>query len=72
MLIKGCIGFAHHKGRFIGTMMCVKGKTVRNVYLPYPIYYIMKRLWSSKNILRKFLWKKDITFASLEKYKRSR
>jgi len=52
--------------------MCVKGKTVRNVYLPYPLYYIMKRLWTSKNILRKFLYKKGLGFKELERLKSSR
>ena len=66
-MITGCIGFAHQKGRFLGVMILVKGKTTKNIYLPYPIYVMMARLWMSENFLRNFLFKKDITFADLPK-----
>ena len=69
MMIKGCIGFAHQRGRFLGVMILVEGKRTKNIYLPYPVWYCIARLWGSKNILRKFLFKKDITFEELDKSK---
>ena len=59
MFIKGCIGFAHSQGKWYGEMLLVRGKCVIEVPLPWPVYYIMKRLWSSKNILGKILYKES-------------
>jgi len=56
-MIKGCIGFSYISGRLFGDMLIVRGKRVISVPLPYPVYVIMKRLWSSKNILRKIFYK---------------
>ena len=56
-MIKGCIGFSYISGRLFGDMLLVRGKRVVSVPLPYPLYVIMKRLWSSKNILRKIFYK---------------
>jgi len=55
--IKGCVGFSYISGRLCGDMLLVRGKRCISVPLPYPIYVIMKRLWSSKNILRKIFYK---------------
>ena len=56
-MIRGCVGFSYISGRLIGDMLIVRGKRVISVPLPYPVYVIMKRLWSSKNILRKIFYK---------------
>ena len=54
--IKGCVGFSYIRGRLFGDMLLVRGKRVLHIPLPYPVYVIMKRLWSSKNILRKIFY----------------
>jgi hypothetical protein len=56
-MIKGCIGFSYISGRLVGDMLLVRGKRVISIPLPYPLYVIMKRLWRSKNILRKIFYK---------------
>jgi hypothetical protein len=56
-MIKGCIGFSRIHGRLFGDMLLVRGKRVLHIPLPYPIYVIMSKLWSSKNILRKIFYK---------------
>ena len=56
-MIKGCIGFSYISGRLFGDMLIVRGKRVISIPLPYPVYVIMKRLWRSKNILRKIFYK---------------
>jgi len=64
--IKGCVGFSHIEGRFIGYMICVRGSKTVSVSLPWPVYVIMKRLWKSENGLRNFLFEKPKTdFQSL-------
>ena len=55
--IKGCVGFSYISGRLCGDMLLVRGKRVLHIPLPYPIYVIMSKLWSSKNILRKIFYK---------------
>ena len=55
--IKGCVGFSYISGRLFGDMLIVRGKRVISVPLPWPVYVIMKRLWRSKNILRKIFYK---------------
>ena len=66
-MIKGCVGFSHIKGRLTGNMILVRGKQIKEVCLPYPLYILMLRLWSSKNILRNFFYKKPLEFNELEK-----
>ena len=66
-MIKGCVGFSYISGRLFGDMLLVRGKRVISVPLPYPVYVIMKRLWSSKNILRKIFYKNSTDFKQLEK-----
>jgi len=39
-------------------MLIVRGKRVLSVPLPLGVYGVMKRLWTSKNILGKILYKK--------------
>ena len=56
-MIKGCVGFSYISGRLFGDMLIVRGKRVISVPLPWPVYVIMKRLWRSKNILRKIFYK---------------
>jgi len=56
-MIKGCVGFSYISGRLFGDMLLVRGKRVISVPLPWPVYVIMKRLWRSKNILRKIFYK---------------
>ena len=56
-MIKGCVGFSYISGRLFGDMLIVRGKRCISVPLPYPLYVIMKRLWRSKNILRKIFYK---------------
>jgi len=64
--IKGCVGFSHIEGRFIGYMILVRGSKTVSVSLPWPVYSLMKRLWRSKNGLRNFLFEKPKTdFQSL-------
>ena len=58
-MISGCIGFSYIHGRLIGHMLLVRGKRVVNIPLPYPLLVIMSRLWTRKNILGKFLFKKN-------------
>ena len=67
MMIKGCVGFSYISGRLFGDMLLVRGKRTINIPLPYPVYVIMKRLWSSKNILRKIFYKNSTEFRQLEK-----
>ena len=69
MMIKGCIGFVHIQGKWYGEMLLVRGKCVIEVPLPWPVYYIMKRLWSTKNILGKILYNKPNFETQLEKAK---
>ena len=66
-MIKGCVGFSYISGRLFGDMLLVRGKRTINIPLPYPVYVIMKRLWSSKNILRKIFYKNSTDFKQLEK-----
>ena len=56
-MIKGVIGFSHVESQLYGTMLIVRGKRVISVILPIGIYGLMRRLWSSKNILRKIFYK---------------
>ena len=62
MLIKNCVGFSYSKGHLCGHMLLVRGKRVVKVSLPYPIYLVMARLWISKNILGKILFRKSLGF----------
>ena len=66
-MIKGCIGFIHIEGRLTGKMLLVRGKRVIEVSLPYPLYILMLRLWNSKNILGKILYRNSTRFDQLEK-----
>jgi len=66
-MIKGCVGFSHIEGRFIGYMILVRGKKTYSVSLPWPVYVIMKRLWKSKNILGNFLYRNSTEFDQLRK-----
>ena len=66
-MIKGCIGFIHIEGRLIGKMLLVRGKRVIEVSLPYPLYILMLRLWNSKNILGKILYRNSTGFDQLKK-----
>ena len=66
-MIKGCIGFSIIGGRLVGDMLLVRGKRVLHIPLPIGVYHIMKRLWSSKNILRKIFYKESIEFDQLKK-----
>ena len=66
-MIKGCIGFTHVKGHFIGKMLLVRGKRVIEVSLPYPLYLLIKNLYGRKNILGKFLFKNSTGLYQLEK-----
>ena len=66
-MIKGCIGFVYIKGSLTGKMLLVRGKRVKEVCLPYPLYILMLRLWNSKNILRKIFYKNSTEFDQLKK-----
>ena len=66
-MIKGCIGFSIIGGRLVGDMLLVRGKRVLHIPLPIGVYHIMKRLWSSKNILRKIFYKESTEFDQLKK-----
>ena len=66
-MIKGCVGFSYISGRLFGDMLIVRGKRVLHIPLPIGVYHIMKRLWSSKNILRKIFYKESIEFDQLKK-----
>ena len=66
-MIKGCIGFSYISGRLFGDMLLVRGKRVLHIPLPIGVYHIMKRLWSSKNILRKIFYKNSTEFDQLKK-----
>ena len=61
-MIKGCVGFSHIQGRLFGNMILVRGKRTIDVPLPYPVMYIMARLWRRKNFLGKILFRKSIDF----------
>ena len=54
--IKGCVGFSYISGRLCGDMILVRGKNTISVSLIWPLYYILSRLWRSKNILEKILF----------------
>ena len=69
-MIRGVIGFSYISGHLFGTMMIVRGKRVINVVLPIGIYGLMRRLWGSKNILRKIFYKESIEFNQLENNKK--
>ena len=66
-MIKGCVGFSHIRGHLTGSMLLVRGKQVKEVRLPYPLYILMLRLWKSKNILGKIFYKNSTEFDQLEK-----
>jgi len=66
MLIKNCIGFSYIQGHLCGHMLLVRGKRVVEVRLPYPIYSLMARLWNTKNILGKILFKKSLGFDQIQ------
>jgi len=66
-MIKGCVGFSYISGRLVGDMLLVRGKRVLHIPLPIGVYHIMKRLWSSKNILRKIFYKESTEFDQLKK-----
>ena len=61
-MIKGCVGFSYVSGRLYGHMILVRGKRTIDIKLPYPIMYIMSRLWRRENFLGKILFKKSIEF----------
>lgn len=65
-MIRGCIGFSYIKGNLYGTMILVRGKRTINVPLPRPLYDIMKRLWTSKNILGKILYKNSTDWREIQ------
>ena len=62
MVIKGCIGFSRIGNSLITKMLLVRGKRVVEVPLIWPISTLMIRLWKTKNILGKILFKKSIEF----------
>ena len=66
-MIKGCVGFSYISGRLFGDMLLVRGKRVLHIPLPIGVYHIMKRLLSSKNILRKIFYKESTEFDQLKK-----
>jgi len=66
-LIKGCVGFSRIGNSLITRMLLVRGKRVVEVPLIWPISYIMIKVWNSKNILRKILYKNSTEFDQLEK-----
>ena len=68
-MIKGCIGFSYISGSLIGHMLIVRGKRVIHIPLPIGILYIMKRLWTTKNILGKIFYYKPNFRTQLEKAK---
>jgi len=67
MMIKGCVGFSHIKGRLTGNMILVRGKRVIEVCLPYPLYVLIKNAYPRKNILGKILFSKPKLAFKLEK-----
>ena len=68
-MIKGCVGFSYISGRLYGHMLIVRGKRVINIPLPIGVYHVMVRLWKRKNILGKFLFKKEPWSVQLEQAK---
>ena len=60
MLIRNCIGFSYVKGHLCGDMILVRGKNTIRVPLIWPLYMVMARLWNTKNILGKILFKKSL------------
>jgi len=58
-MIRGVVGFSHIEGRYIGYMICVRGKRTLHVPLPLFMYHIMVKLWKRKNILGKILFKES-------------
>ena len=71
-MIKGCIGFSYISGNLTGDMLLVRGKRVIRVCLPYPLYILMLRLWKTKNILGKILFKKSNFKQEMERAKLAR
>ena len=68
-MIRGCIGFSYVSGRLFGHMLLVRGKRVIQVPLIWPLYYVMAKLWTRKNILGKFLFKKSTDWQDIRKVK---
>lgn len=62
MLIRNCVGFSYNRGHLCGHMLLVRGKRVVKVRLVWPLYVVMARLWISKNILGKILFRKSLGF----------
>jgi hypothetical protein len=62
MLIRNCVGFSYNRGHLCGSMLLVRGKRVVKVRLVWPLYVVMARLWISKNILGKILFRKSLGF----------
>ena len=57
--IRNCVGFSYISGHLCGDMILVRGKNTISVSLIWPLYYVMSRLWRSKNILGKILFEKS-------------
>ena len=57
-MIRGCVGFSYIRGDLCGHMLLVRGKRVIKVRLVWPLYYVMCRLWNTKNYLGKNSFKK--------------
>jgi len=68
-MIKGCIGFSYIRGRLFANMILVRGKRTIDIPLPYPVYLILSRLWTRKNILGKILFKKSTDWPDIRKAK---
>ena len=68
-MIKGCVGFSHVRGRLFGTMILVRGKRTIDIPLPWFVIPYMSRLWTRKNILGKFLFKKNTDWQDILKTK---
>jgi len=48
-MIKGCIGFSYKSGYpWIGHMILVRGKRTIHIPLPYPVYWLMTKMWKKK------------------------
>ena len=60
--IENCVGFSYNRGHLCGHMLIVRGKCVDKVRLVWPLYMVMARLWNTKNILGKILFKKSLGF----------
>ena len=72
MVIKGCIGFSRIGNSLITKMLLVRGKRVVEVPLIWPISTLMIRLWKTKNILGKILFKKSNFKQEMERAKLAR